>query len=96
MPEKRKPKKIGLRQLHLWLERADYAFVKSLARERDESVSRLFRRLIAAWRTRATLHSGTKAVPTFADQARIGKAVDTPKGAGGNAITIAGGAPLKR
>lgn len=42
-----------LRQVHLWLTNSDYAFIQVLARSRDESVSRLFRRLIKSWRKKS-------------------------------------------
>lgn len=37
-------------QVHLWLQPSEYRFLKRLAKHRDESVSRLLRRLIGSWR----------------------------------------------
>lgn len=83
MPAKKRVGR-GLRQLHLWLERSDYAFVKSLARNRDVSVSKFFRSVIGSWRTRADAQSGTKMVPNVADAARISEA-GASQGAGSDA-----------
>jgi len=86
MREKSRHDKVGrLRQLHLWLDRPDYVFVKSLAHERDVSVSRLFRRLIKGWRTQAAARSGTNKVPNVADRVRINEAGDPPQGTRGDA-----------
>ena len=52
MPVRRGASRTPLRQVHIWLSPDDSRFLADLARSRDESVSRLLRRAIAAWRAR--------------------------------------------
>lgn len=77
MPRRRRLSNPSLRQVHLRLTAADYAFVHRLARSRDESVSQFFRRLIRRWRDRAR-ETGTAAVPKFADSGIIGETAHSP------------------
>ncbi len=76
----------SIRQVHLWLTSEDYAFIHRLARSRDESVSRLFRRVIGSWRTKALAVAGTALVPEVENNVRSVDAVATPakKNRGGN------------
>lgn len=56
-----------LRQMHLWLSPADYSFVQKLARSHDETVSRMFRRIIRGWKSKINRSPiGTTQVPRIA------------------------------
>lgn len=70
------PRSKQRRQLHVWLNVSDYAFIKRVAKRHDESVSRLLRRLITNWQKR----SSTTDVPKVAADRPSGEATSrTPK-----------------
>jgi hypothetical protein len=57
------PARPPLRQVHVWLSPSDSQFLTALARSRDESVSRLLRRVIGAWRARDEAYAGATRPP---------------------------------
>lgn len=59
------------RQVNLWLTDDDFAFLRELAREREQSVSGLLRRAIAVWRARAR--------PADRDPTTVVRRVDTAR-----------------
>lgn len=77
MPRRRRSLVPSLRQVHLRLTSADYAFVKQLARSREESVSQFFRRLIRRWRDRSQ-ETGTAMVPKVAESHAAEETADSP------------------
>lgn len=62
----RAPARPPLRQVHVWLSPADSEFLTELARARDESVSRLLRRVIGSWRARDQERTSARPAATVA------------------------------